>query len=215
MIANCRSIGMIDNVPYGPEAGQVPTEEQEILMRTRKTERYMARENLPDFLRQLADALEGRDSEGLECPNNFIKLKLTAREEYGQMTVKLKAGPDDLESCIGSEDLAPAASAPTSSAPRTEELSYKALKKRMKNSFRVIFRMLHDGQIPPEAAVQEFIEDSRTMTTHKGYGDEYYAEYDTATRRFADAYAAKNMTALHDAVDRLQFLKSHCHARFK
>lgn len=179
-------------------------------MSRNKIERYMSREELPAFLRELADALEGKAADGMECPEDFSKMKLTAKERYGKMEVNLKTAPGDMEVCLGSEDtpLEPAAT-------KDEKPSYKTLKKRMKGSFKMIFRMIHDDTIPPKEAVDEFLADSKLMVDYPGYGDEYYDEYAEVCDAFAAAYEAEDMPELHKTVDMIQSLYSHCHARYK
>lgn len=178
-------------------------------MSPRKMERYIDRADLPGFLRDLADALEGKGPDDMDCPEEFDRLKITAKERYGKMELKVKASPGDLETCLGSEDT------PLEAAANTDKPSYKTLKKRMKNSFKIIFRMIHDDQLPPAQAVEEFMEDSKLMVTYPGYGDEYYAEYLEVCEAFAEAYRSEDMEALHKTVDMVQSLVSHCHARYK
>jgi XXXCH domain-containing protein len=182
-----------------------------------KTERYMTREKFPELLRELADILEGKTPEDLECPSDFRKFKLKAKECYGRLEVKLKVN-DDMEACtLREEGEATTESVPAASdeeSGKTKKPSYEKLKERMKRSFRMIFRMIHDDEIPPRAAVEEFLRDSALMVTYPGYGDEYYEEYSRVCSAFSEAFEAQDLAALHETVDQLQDLKSHCHARY-
>lgn len=184
---------------------------------SQKTERYIARDKFPELLRELADILEGKAPDNLECPSDFHKFKLKAKESYGQLEVKLKVS--DGEVCtVRDEDTAePGIEAPEDGGlpdEKSAKPSYKKLKERMKRSFKMIFRMIHDDELPPRAAVEEFLKDSALMVTYPGYGDEYYEEYSRVCSAFSEAFEAQDMDALHETVDQLQALKSHCHARY-
>jgi XXXCH domain-containing protein len=171
-----------------------------------KLERYLTREELPAFLRELADALEQAPAEGeFACVADFRKLKLAVKHEFEQVTVKLKAkGP---EACAAEEAL-------EDESGGLGKPKYKHLKKRMKSSFKLLFRMLHEGQMPPEAAVRSFVEDSRLMVSYPGYGDEDYEEYSRAVEEFETAYEQGALELAQEAAHKLSAIKGHCHSRY-
>ncbi|XPV76860.1 MAG: GAK system XXXCH domain-containing protein [Desulfovibrio sp.] len=179
---------------------------------------FITREELPDLLRSLADSLEGKSSdipEEYACLlSDFYKLKMTIKEEEPQTTVRIKVHTrTDALQCSGAgldgED--------GTSSPRIEDSrhSYQGLKKRMKGSFKLLYKAVHENAFPPEAAVELFIEDSKSMTGFKGYGDEYYADYNTTVDNLEAAWKSQNLEEFHKAVDELNHLKTMCHDRYK
>lgn len=177
-----------------------------------KIEKYINPDEVPAFLRSLADAIEnGAEGENayLSVLEGFERLKLSVKNEFGQTCVKIKAKPpkihkDALESPEGEGEDGQAETKP----------SYKKLKKRMKSSFKMIFKMVHDGNLPPAEAVEQFIADSRLMITYPGYGDEYYEEYGNAVDEFEKIFAEGNVEQIHEACDKLNSIKAHCHAKY-
>lgn len=180
-------------------------------MGSMKIDKFLTKEELPDFFRELADALEsGGDSE-LSCATDFKKFKVRVRDEYGQISLRLKIKSasectPDLEELEGPDEGLPAV---------VGKPQYKDLKKRMGNSFKVIFKMIHQGQKPPQEAIDEFLADSELMVSYPGYGDPYYDIYTKACEEFKAAYEADNMDRLNKAVDELVHQKGHCHAKYK
>lgn len=167
------------------------------------------REELADAFRALADALEGTtNDEGLfPSLESFRKLKIGVKDEYGQVTLKLKARTD-----LGDIDAPECACGGV--APDGKP-GYKSLKKRMRSSFKAVYQAVHAGQMPPEQAVHAFITESDLMVQYPGYGDEYYAAYTQAVQQFEAAWAARDIAALHTCVDTLNHLKTDCHQRYK
>ncbi len=55
-----------------------------------KIDKFLQKGDLPDFFRQLADALEKGEGGELSCAEDFRKLKITAIEEYGQVSLRAK-----------------------------------------------------------------------------------------------------------------------------
>lgn len=171
-------------------------------------DKFLTKEELPDFFRELADALEtGEDSE-LGCAADFKKFKIRVRDEYGQISLRLKMK--------SASECAPDMDEFDDGMPATTgRLHYKDLKKRMGNSFKVIFKMIHQGQKPPKEAIDEFLADSELMVSYPGYGDPYYDIYTKACEEFRTAYDSGDMEQLNRAVDELVHQKGHCHAKYK
>jgi XXXCH domain-containing protein len=179
-----------------------------------KIEKYIQPGELPEFLRKIADALEGEASEEdayLVMIEGFKKLKINIRNEYGHTAVKVTAKPMsmDKEECSEAEVVSQAEQS-SSTKPK-----YKNLKKRMKASFKVIFKSVHAGTLPPPEVVDEFMADSRTMVSFEGYGDEYYDEFIAACDKFQQACNDSDVEAAHNACDEINSITAHCHSRYK
>lgn len=165
----------------------------------------MNRKDVADYLRTLADSLDVGGRDEFACLDDFHKIKVKIKNDYGQLT--LKASIRSTRPC---------------EPPRYNENGeqvevkpgYSDLKKRMRSSFRVLVNMIHDGKTPPREAVDDFLADSALMVTYPGYGDEYYDEYIRVCDQFRDAYESGDMDRMHAAVDALVHEKSRCHARY-
>lgn len=173
-----------------------------------KISKYVEEEEIVAFLRDMADALDkkqdGKDE--LACVEDFRKIKITIKNEYGKYTIKTKIKAE--EPCGDTLESAQTATG------EPFKPDYKKLKKRMQGSFRMIFKMIHDGQMPPKAAVDSFLEDSKLMVTYPGLGDEFYDEYIGVCEAFRAAYEAGDMEKLGETVDSLSHEKSRCHAKY-
>ena len=172
-----------------------------------KMEQLVALDQLPEVLVQIADGIKG---EGVQAGlfgggMEFKKLKLSVKNEYGQALVKVSIKPADPK--IEASGAA--------AAPASGKESYKKLKKRMKSSFKVLRTAVKQSMLPPEAAVREFLADSASMITFKGYGDEFYDEYEKACKAFEQAYAEKDLAAVAGSLDALSLLESRCHDLYK
>ena len=175
-----------------------------------KFEKYIDEKELAGFFRGLADALENGGKDEFECVDDFKKMKLSVKNEFGQISLKAKIKTNKpCETAAQAEPQTDEAGEVVPAKPK-----YKALKKRMKGSFRMIFKMIHDDQLPPQEAVDSFLEDSILMCTYPGKGDEFYPQYLAACEDFKKAYEAKDMAALNETVDALSFQKGHCHSKY-
>ena len=166
--------------------------------------KYVEPAELAEFLRNLADALENGGHDEFACVDDFRKIKIAVKNEYGQINLKAKfkaAKPCDTGTATD-ETGAPA------------KLKYKDLKKRMKSSFRILVKMIHEGAVPPKEAVDAFLADSALMVTFPGYGDEYYESYTNACAEFKAAFESGDQARMHAAVDVLVHEKSRCHAKY-
>ncbi|WP_022661575.1 GAK system XXXCH domain-containing protein [Paucidesulfovibrio longus] len=172
-----------------------------------KMESYLSADKLPDMFRRLADVMEkGAVESGLEAlqgVEDFSKIGISVKKEFGRLLFKIKIKCKS-EECAVSE-----------TGDAEEPLKYKSLKKRMKNSFKLIFTSLGEGVMPPDEAVRSFVRDSELMIGFPGFGDAHYEEYAAATQSFADAYESGDLAATQTACNELDRIKSHCHNRFK
>ena len=180
-----------------------------------KIEKYIQPGELPAFLRKMADALEGGASEEdayLVMIEGFKKLKINIRNEFGHTTVKVTAKPMPEEKKEGTNNKTekPEPEETTAAKPK-----FKSIKKRMKESFKIIFKSVHAGTIPPADVVQEFMSDSQLMVSDEGYGDEYYDEYMEACEKFQQACTDSDIEAAHKACDEINSITAHCHSRYK
>jgi XXXCH domain-containing protein len=170
-----------------------------------RIERYMPKEALPDFLRELADALQQGGKEGeFDSVGEFYKLKLNFKDEFGQIRVKLKIRTS--KPCRGRGGGGKEAEG----MPR-----YKNLKKDMKHSFKMIRKMLRDGQTPPAEAVAAFLADAERMTRYPGKGDAFYPEFRETCRELSEAGASGDLARMKAAAEELARQKSRCHDMHK
>ncbi|MCG8532857.1 MAG: GAK system XXXCH domain-containing protein [Desulfovibrionales bacterium] len=175
---------------------------------TEKFKDTIKREHLPTFFRRMAEACEGHPSHGFPPCEKAKKIRLSIKDEYGQLSVKLKtsAYADECDQC---EDCICGGKRPDG-LPR-----YKRLKKRMGTSFKVIFKALHANTTPPEEAVHDFISDSRLMTKYPGKGEPLYARYNSLVDALEAAWNDKDMSKFHETLDALNHIKTEGHHRFK
>lgn len=167
------------------------------------------RNTLSALFRSLADALDGTpDCEnGIPPLETMRKLKIGVKDEYGRVTLKVKYRTD-----LGDIDALDDA---CGGAFLEGQPSYSSLKHRMRSSFKAVYQAVHAGHLPPADAVEAFVGESRLMVQYPGHGDEYYEAYDQALNDFVSAWEAKDVTALHIAVDALNHCKTDCHQRYK
>jgi len=180
-----------------------------------KMERHMPKEGLPAFFREMADALEKGGGEGeFENLDGFVKFKLSIKEAFGGFNLKMKVkAPRPYVPAA-----APIEGQETEGAPGQDNIGgqprYKNLKKRMKASFKVILRMLHEGQCPPAEAVASFLSDAETMCMYPGKGDPFYPEFLQVCREFADAYDSCDLPRMGAMAEELAHQKARCHALY-
>lgn len=177
-----------------------------------KIAKYVDKKELANFLRELADAVENGGKDELACVDDFKKMKIAVKDEYGRISIKAKI-KSAAECSEEAESVEMVCDAEGTCAPSGKP-KYKHLKKRMKSSFRMLVNMIHDDQKPPDEAVQSFLEDSVLMVSYPGYGDEYYESYTAACEAFKAAYQAGDMTKMHETIDVLVHEKSRCHAKY-
>lgn len=168
--------------------------------------KHIEADGLPAYLRELAAAIESGSSEDFACIEDIEKFKIGGKLEFGKLKLKVKF---KTSAECREEEVSEGADTTSDGKPK-----YSVLKKRMRASFNLILKTVHDGEMPPDQAVVSFLEDSALMVTYPGYGDEFYAHYTAVCDRFRSAYEAKNLEAMHEAVDELIHEKSRCHAKY-
>ncbi|SMF17775.1 GAK system XXXCH domain-containing protein [Desulfovibrio gilichinskyi] len=171
-----------------------------------KIEKFIKPDELPDFLRKMAEAIETGKSEDMPYFGviaGFKKLKINISHNQEQTTIKIKAKPAKQSEEQETPDGLP------------QKIKYSSLKKRMKDTFKIIFKDVHAGTLPPKEVVSLFLEDSKLMVTYEGYGDEYYEEYITACEEFKMALDSNNIEEIHKTCDNLNSIKAHCHSQHK
>lgn len=133
------------------------------------------------------------------------KLELSIKQLGGMAEMKLK---------VKGVGLAGAAVADGVLGPSGN--SYKAIKKRMKMSFKFLQHSLIDSlTLPPAEIVDVFLKDSLAMCGHPDRGDYDYAPFLEALNHFKDAFDAGDRAALSDALIALGAAKRTCHALAK
>jgi XXXCH domain-containing protein len=141
-------------------------------------------------------------------------------DDWSSLKISCKAvGPSCLVKvrlrAAAAGDLLPAGEAVQTSSPHPGGGGrYKSLKKRMKETFKILTTALTAGQRPDPAIVAAFIADSRSMTTFSGKGDEYYPAYDTEVGRLEEAAAAGDVAAMSRCAAELARMKKECHRRY-
>ncbi|QTA83561.1 XXXCH domain-containing-protein [Desulfonema limicola] len=166
----------------------------------------MTKNQVSQFLREIADRLEGKTpEEGLQFdvdPGDFLKLQIKMKKELCgfSMSIKLKEGYEGL---------------PLEESLKNRRPKYKKLKKNMKITFREISNNLINNILPNDSIVSLFLTDSKLMITCFDKGDEYYEEYSNACEKFRLAFEAKEIEACKIAFAELTQIKTKCHKQYK
>ena len=185
----------------------------------RKIKQGMPFEEIPAYLRRLADALEKKvdnlptELTDLPEPIGKLELKGKARPDSWDLKIKIKAEPLPELSPGGTD----AASASESAVDGKPQIKYKSLKKRMKTSFKDIGESLAAQKLPDPSVLEAFLTESDIMMAFPGkkYGEPDYPAYREACRQLADAYENRNYAAFKDVYARLEQLKKDCHKAYK
>jgi len=141
----------------------------------------------PEALRAFAPHLE-----------TCTKLELSIKQLGGMAELKLKAKGVLLP---GEE---------TAQEPGGD--SYKAIKKRMKTSFKFLQHSVDALTLPPAEIVEAFLKDSLAMCAHPDRGPADYSRYLETLNAFKDAYDRKDRSAVTEAMAALNASKKSCHA---
>ncbi len=141
----------------------------------------------PEALRAFAPHLE-----------SCAKLELSIKQLGGMAELKLKA----------KGMLAPGEE--TAREPGGD--SYKAIKKRMKTSFKFLQHSIAALTLPPAEVVEAFLQDSLAMCAHPDRGPADYSRYLEALNAFKAAYDLKDRAAAAQALAALNASKKSCHA---
>lgn len=126
------------------------------------------------------------------------KLELSIKQMGGMAEMKLKAKGVGLP---GEE-----------SAQEPGGGSYKAIKKRMKTTFKFLQHSVGSLTVPPTEVVDAFLKDSLAMCAHPDRGEADYSQYLEILNGFKTAFDNKDRAALAQALDALNLSKKSCHA---
>ncbi len=185
----------------------------------RKIKQGMPFEDIPAYLRLVADALEKKGDNlptelaDLPDPIDKLELKGKAREENWELKIKFKAErPSEVPQ--EPEDASPTTEIAASGKPR---IKYKSNKKRMKTSFKDIGESLTAQKLPEPEVLNAFLAESDLMTAFPGekFGEAHYPDYRQACRQLSEAYETRNWAAFKDCYERLNQLKKDCHKAYK
>lgn len=132
-----------------------------------------------------------------------IKLTLNKKGEVFVLKAKVKEAPGrlDVEASLG--------------ADQQGDLPYKALKKRMKESFAELKKLLTQDTPPSADTVRRFLDDSALMITFSGRGDEHYEEYQRCCQELEKACASGDLEAMRTTLAAVEARKKACHAQYK
>ena len=166
-------------------------------------------EELPSFLRSLAEALEGKpETGGIELPagiEDFKKIKLALKKsQSGQVSIKLRLKTMAAEQA-GEED----------ETDDEQDKRYKKLKKSMKKTWKKISKKADEGLMPPAETVERFLRESDEMVSYEGFGDEHYEEYATACRQLKAAHEGEQIEPFRVAFTKVESIKKVCHSKYK
>jgi XXXCH domain-containing protein len=167
-----------------------------------------ADEAAPALARLTAEAAQGRLILGQDTIplDDWASLKVSCKRLGASCLIKVRlkaAGPDD----AGDE-----AVCLTSRKPGGRG-RYKDLKKRMKETFKILGTALAAGQAPDAGILASFVADSRRMTTYSGKGDAFYPAYEAEVTRLEAAAAAGDIAAMSRSAAELARMKKECHSR--
>lgn len=176
---------------------------------------FMTHEQTAEFLRDLASGIENGSLEfggDVFDWNEIKKIKITFKNKESKVMVKtrLKSEPFlDIEMEFDRQQ--PSDPEPSKHSP----VSYKALKKRMKQTFKVLHELIISNQFPSEDKIRLFADDCRLMTGFSGYGDEYYPSFLEKVHEMIREYEHKDILKLRQAFSDLTGLMKNCHDRYK
>lgn len=150
----------------------------------------------PDALRAFAADIE-----------HAQKLQLSLKQQGGMAELKLKV-----------KGLPTPAEAEAEARERAElpgGESYKAIKKRLKTSFKFLGHPIANQVLPPAEIVEAFLADSKAMCEHPDRGGGDYARYATLMEEFRAAFAEGDRVALGAICAELNQSKKTCHTLHK
>lgn len=187
----------------------------------RKIKQFMPPAAVAEYLRHLADALDGKTArlpselKALPEPIAKMEVKGKARDGRWELKIKIKAEPS-----AGPEKPDLTEKRPPSQAAAGADESkndYKKLKKRMKATFKAIEESLAAQRLPEPQVLRDFLTDSDQMMRFSGerFGEAYYPAYRAGCRRLSEAYASEILDDFKAAYAELDHLKKDCHKAFK
>lgn len=201
-----------------------------------KTGHELAADGLPQFLRDLAEALEtgvaggvvGGLFDGLPL-RELRKLVLVAERHGSGLTLKLKAKrASEIRVPTGPRHAPKAASPPRPKAAQSGQAQaardkYRQLKKTLQADFKALQAAADQGRLPGAETLESFLSLAELMARgEQPVGGAAQVEMAQANTVFLDdcqalrrACAARDAAALAVVLERLARRKSACHAQFR
>jgi len=180
-----------------------------------KIDQLLPFEEVPVYLRHLADALERKTAnlpaELADLPDTVSKLKLKGKARKDAWEFKLRIKTTAVPT------------PPAKTTAKTDEPAdgqrhaYKTLKKGMKASFKKIGLSLAARSLPDGETLNAFLADAEMMMAFDGeaFGASHYPQFRRACRRLSEAYASQDVDAVKSSYAALGRLKTACHKAVK
>lgn len=209
---------------------------QEVAVESWKLESNLPKAGLPQFLRDLAQALESGQAMGglVGIPvSDLRKLVIVAEATAGGYTLKLKAkragelrvSAKQVAASQGQLPKAVFGAAKISDATARAKDKYRQLKKTMQAEYKALQRAAQAGALPAQDVLESFLALCEAMAEMeqplKGPGGGG-AELAQANRAFVDdakalrrAMNSRDASTLAEVLARLDRRKSACHVQFR
>ena len=181
-----------------------------------KIEKELTSDQIADFLRLLADEVEGRtvmEKTDLDIDlHNFNKMKIgIVKSHGGGLSLKLKI--KDKKSMK-----APPRQPQKRRHPPFEDvadLKYRPLKKQLNRTFKAIGDSLRKKELPPDPTMTTFMDEAKLMISYPGFGDDHYDRFHAACRDLQQAFKDGDRSRMAELHAHLNELKKQCHNRYK
>ena len=180
--------------------------------KTQKTNLSLTTSETADFLRGLADKLEGCETKNKTLSNidikDFSRIKVSFKKKSGLK----KPDPKNSDEIFLKFKLKKQSSKFFKQKEfKKKKLKYKTLKKRMKTCFKKMMKDLLKGELPKEKTVDLFIEYSEMMITFPKKGEEFYDIYIKECMELKEAYDNNDIQLCIWKIDELHRIKTQCH----
>ncbi len=163
----------------------------------------ITKEEFACFLRKAADKLEGKDiSDDCEISfeyENLEKVRFTIKRKEELWSLKTKINSASCKDDISSNN----------------KDKYKALKKQMKSSFKMVIQDIEGGVVPTGDHISEFLSDSEKMIGFEGFGDEYFSKYKKAYESLKSSCKQNDLSQCRIACNEIKLIKTECHKKYK
>ncbi len=191
-----------------------------------KTERELDAVGLPEFLRELAQALETGAAEGLLdglLPGGLHELLLVAERRDAGLCVKLKAKGERGSRPEKAHHVKARAKDQAGGKAQAGREKYSQLKKAMGADFKALRAAVEAGRMPQAETLESFLGLAEAMArgdqpvsgaalTEMAQANTAFLDDCQALRR---AFSARDVGALASVLERLARRKSACHAQFR
>ncbi|HKK32925.1 MAG TPA: GAK system XXXCH domain-containing protein [Desulfomicrobiaceae bacterium] len=170
------------------------------MAKSNKLELLLEKEQAKEFFRDFAEYLDGAGSleqYGIDFSGSR-KIKITLADDNEHLALKIKV------------------KYPKSEDPgEHHKEKYTYLKKRMKTYFKAIGQAIAAQDVPSRELVSVFMDDSRSMVSYSGKGDEFYPTYIEACEAFQDAFDREDQQEMLETYRALSKQMNECHAEYK